>query len=187
MSDGPHRSLPMRRAWRHVAERGDKGAFTIQEISEALVPAIEQDCHADMTPGFLAGVRQILEEPSLFGNDLAARLEPLRSEAGCGIGRVLLDNVALLSAADANAFEIAQEALKAALEDRASRGARQVEEHYFRESSNPRAQNVRERLEGAISGTDFRAMAERVLSVNPRPTPAIPVKRTGLDDGVNLR
>jgi len=177
----------MRRAWRHVADRCDKRAFTAQEISEALVPALEQDCQADVTPAFLAGIRQVIEEPSLFAGDIAARLERLRPEAGCGIGRAWLDNVSLLSTADADAFVKARDALKAALEDRAHRGARQVEEHYFRESSTPRALNVRGRLEAAIDCTDFDALAERFLSANPKQTPTTPVKRTGLDDGVSLR
>lgn len=186
MSDGPHRSLPMRRAWRTVAERGDKRAFTPTEISEALVPALEQDCQVDMTQAFVNGLRRVLEEPLLFPSNVAARLEPLRSEAGSGIGRELLDNVALLSAADAEAFQVVQDSLKAALEERANRGARQVEEHYFRESSTPRALNMRGRLDEAIQCTDFGAIAERFLGVNPRGKSAAPVKKTGLDDGVSL-
>jgi hypothetical protein len=171
-----------------VAQRGDKRAFTAQEISEALVPALEQDCRADMTPEFLAGVRRVVEEPSLFGGShVAARLEPLRPEAGSGLGRALLDNVAVFSAADSDGFGIVQQALKAALEDRANRGARQVEEHFFRESSTPRALNVRGRLEEAIGCTDFTALAERILSVTPKPASGTPLKRTGLDDGVSLR
>src|SRR6266850_1284782 len=102
MSDGPHRSLPMRPAWRRVAERGDKRAFTLEEISQALAP-------------------------SLFRDDVATRMEALRPQAGAGIGRAVLDNVGLLSAADADGFAVVQEALKAALIDRANRGARQVE------------------------------------------------------------
>jgi hypothetical protein len=187
MSDGPHRSLPMRRAWQRVAERSDKRAFTAQEISEALAPALEQDCQAEMPPAFLAGVRKIVTEPSLFAGDVEARLEPLRPVAGSGIGRTLIENVAALSAADAIDVTLVQEALKLALQDHANRGARQVEEHYFREASAPRASNVRGRLEEGISCTDLDALAERILKVDPKQTPRTPLKRTGLDDGVSLR
>jgi hypothetical protein len=186
MSDGPHRSLPMRRAWRYVAERSDKRAFTAQEISEALTPALEQDCHTEMTPTFLAGIRRAIEEPSLFGGDVSARLEPLRPEAGSGIGRALLDNVALLSTADADEVAVLQEALKRALEDRAYRGARQVEEHYLRKSNAPRSQNVRGRMEQGIACSDLSALADRFLSVKPKQIPRGPAKRAGLDDGVIL-
>jgi hypothetical protein len=52
MSDGPHRSLPMRLGWKRVAECGDNRAFVSEEVSEAIVPALEQDCHAEMAEPF---------------------------------------------------------------------------------------------------------------------------------------
>ena len=79
-----------------------------------------------MSPNFLSGVRHVVEEPSLFTDDVAARLEALRPQAGSCIGRAVLENVSLLSAEEANGFTIVQEPLKAALVDRAHRGARQV-------------------------------------------------------------
>jgi hypothetical protein len=184
MSDGPHRSLPMKRRWRYVAERADKRAYTAAEISEAIGPALEQDCRDEMSPEFLSGIRRVME-PSLFRDDLPARLEALRPQAGSGLGRVVLDNVALLSPAEADGFILLKEAVKAALDDRVGRGARQVEEHYLREASAPRANNVRARLKEARSCTDFGAIAERVLSAGP--WPAAPPKQKGLDDGVTLR
>lgn len=187
MSDGPHRSLPMRPAWRRVAERGDKRAFSAEEISQALSPALEQDCRDDMSPEFLSGIRRVVEEPSLFKDDVAARLDALRPHAGSGIGRVVLDNVGLLAAAEADGFAVVQEAVKAALMDRANRGARQAEEHYLRESSAPRANNLRGRLEEGIGCTDFDAVAARVLNVDPKRPPSAPLKQKGLDDGVSLK
>jgi hypothetical protein len=49
MSDGPHRSLPMRRGWKRVAERGDKRAYASEEVSEAIIVALEQDCRQEMS------------------------------------------------------------------------------------------------------------------------------------------
>jgi len=102
----------MRPAWRRVAERGDKRACSAEEISQALSPALEQDCRDEMSPEFLSGIRRVVEEPSLFKDDVAARLEALRPQAGSGIGRAVLDNVGLLSAADADGFAVVQEAVK---------------------------------------------------------------------------
>ena len=48
MSDGPHRSLPMRQGWKRVAERGANDNFTTEQIAAAIVPALEQDWHADV-------------------------------------------------------------------------------------------------------------------------------------------
>ena len=108
-----------------------------------------------MSPNFLSGVRHVVEEPSLFTDDVEARLEALRPQAGSGIGRAVLENVSLLSAEEANCFTVVQEALKAALVDRANRGARQVKEHYLRAASAPRANDVRRRLDEGI-GCSFR-------------------------------
>ena len=187
MSDGPHRSLPMRPDWRRVAERGDKRAFTPEEISQAIAPALEQDCRDDMSPEFLNDFRRVVEEPSLFKDEVAARLKALRPQAGSGLGRVVLDNVSLLSAADTDGFAVGQKALKAALMDRANRRARQVEEHYLRKSLAPRANNVRGRLDDGIRCTDFDVIATRILSVDPKRPPSTPLKQKGIDDGVSLR
>src|SRR3989442_9513982 len=111
MSDGPHRSLPMKRRWQYVAERADKRAYTTGEISEVIAPALEQDCRDEMSPEFLGSLRRVVEEPSLFRDDVAARLEALRPQAGSSLGRVVLDNVALLSAAEADGLRLMQEAL----------------------------------------------------------------------------
>jgi hypothetical protein len=43
MSDGPHRSLPMRNHWRNLAERAAKAVFSPQEVSEALPYALHRD------------------------------------------------------------------------------------------------------------------------------------------------
>lgn len=187
MSDGPHRSLPMRPAWRRVAERGDKLAYTPEEISQALAPALEQDCRDDMSPEFLRGIRQVFEEPSLFKDAVTPRLEALRAEAGCGIARAVLDNVGLVSATEADGLAVLIDATKSALIDRAARGARQVEEHYLRRSKAPRANDVRARLEQGIASTDFEAIASRILNIDPQRLPRTPLKQRGLDDGVNLR
>ena len=63
------------------------------------------------------------------------------------MGRAILDNVGPLSAADIEGWSLLRESLKAAVQDRANRGIRQVEEHYLREATAPRANNVRARIE----------------------------------------
>ena len=186
MSDGPHRSLPMRRRWQLVAERADKRSYTVAEITGALVPALEQDCRDEMSPEFIGGLRRVAEEPSLFRDGAAARLESLRSLAGSGMGRAILDNVGPLSAADIEGWSLLRESLKAAVQDRANRGIRQVEEHYLREATAPRANNVRERIEDSIASADLDALVARVLSADPIRIPRAPAKQTGLDDGVTL-
>jgi hypothetical protein len=43
MSDGPHRSLPMRRHWKDLAERAAKAAFSPDQVCEALPLALKCD------------------------------------------------------------------------------------------------------------------------------------------------
>src|SRR5665213_3350572 len=40
MSDGPHRSLPMHRAWREVSKRADQATYTASDVCEAMPDAI---------------------------------------------------------------------------------------------------------------------------------------------------
>ena len=187
MSNGSPSSLPMRRRWKLVAERADKRSYTVEEITEALVPALDQDCRDEMSPAFIAGLRQVAEEPSLFRDVAAERLESLRPLAGSGMGRTILDNVGPLAATDIEGWSLLKESMKAAVQDRANRGIRQVEEeHYLREATAPRANNVRGRIEDSAARADLDGLVASVLSADATRIPRRPAKRTGLDDGVTL-
>lgn len=43
MSDGPHRSLPMRKHWKDLAERADKAAYSATDVAEALPVALQKE------------------------------------------------------------------------------------------------------------------------------------------------
>jgi hypothetical protein len=187
MSDGPHRSLPMRRGWKRVAERGDKRAFASDEVSDAIIIALEQDCHREMPAPFLDAAWRIFSdpEPSLFAVQISPQLETLRQLAGPGIGRLVLEQAILVAERGKTGMAGLVEAMTNALTDRAAKGARQVEEHYCRESTTPRAKRVRARIEEGISGAVVDRLARRILKVEQthglRPT-----MRQGLDDGVKF-
>ena len=55
MSDGPHRSLPMRPWWRQVALRADKSAFEVAECAEALTVALERGVRGGAAAEFSSG------------------------------------------------------------------------------------------------------------------------------------
>lgn len=188
MSDGPHRSLPMRPGWKRVAERGANSVFTTDQIAAAIVPALEQDCRAEMDSGFLDDICAVFhaQENSLFKEDVRPQLEQLRQDAGCGIGRVFLDNVIQLSASAAAELDVLACAMTDALIDHAARGARQVEEHYLRKSTTPRAQNTRARIEQSIASSPIEALARQILKMSTGPSPRPALKQQGLDDGVRL-
>jgi hypothetical protein len=43
MSDGPHRSLPLRKAWKELAKRGDQGTYDAEQVAEAAAGALASD------------------------------------------------------------------------------------------------------------------------------------------------
>jgi hypothetical protein len=180
----------MRRGWKRVAERGDKHAFATEEISAALIPALEQDCREEMSREFLNGLCAICrdQESSLFKDQIEPQLNALRSSAGAGIGRIVLDYAIQISADDEQGLNIAEGAMTRALTDRACRGARQVEEHYFRESTAPRSQRVRDRIEQAIglSAPRIAGLAHQLLRLDSGRSERPAIRQQGLDDGVRL-
>ena len=186
MSDGPHRSLPMRPKWKRVAESADNTAFGADEICNALVPALEEDCRSEVSADFLDGLRRFCtdQETLLFKKEALPALESLRDLSGSGMGRVVLEHAIQAAATGSVGIDIAEKAMNHALRDRGARCARQVEEHYCRESSVPRANQVRGRIEKAIGDADIAGITRRVL--NPGTGRATVEKRAGLEDGVKL-
>jgi hypothetical protein len=91
MSDGPHKSLPLRSYWKNFAERAAKGAYSIEEASEALHVALKKD----LREAPLAIVRGILigdEQESLFGDENLERLEILRQTSpGSSMANMVID------------------------------------------------------------------------------------------------
>ena len=188
MSDGPHRSLNMTRAWKKVAERCDKRAFSCEEVSESLVAALEKDCLREIIPGFLDTAWRIFSdpEPSLFITRIGEQLETLRRQAGSGIGHSVLDQAILGAERGKTGRDGLVEAVKNALIDRAAKAKRQIEEHFCRESSNLRADHVRTRMEESISGAALDGLARRLLKAERAMEKQSMLKR-GLDDGVSLK
>jgi len=178
----------MRRGWRKVAERAANPAFAPEEICNALSPALAQDWNDDVPINLIRGIDDILgDQQDLFKEQKVLRLESLRpTTAAHGFGKVLLDCAIQLATNGEAGPEAAVEAATNALAVRASRGARQVEEHYCRKSKAPRAQKVRARIEQGIGGASLHGLARQLLKRDPAPALRTPPKQQGLDDGVRL-
>ena len=188
MSDGPHRSLNMARAWKRVAERSDKRAFSREEVSDSFVAALEKDCLREITPGFLDTAWRIFSdpEPSLFVTKISDQLEILRRLAGSGIGRSVLDQAIFCAERGKTGREGLVEAVKNALGNRAAKATKQIEEHFCRQSTNPRADHVRTRMEEGIRGAALDGLARKILKVE-KSTGKQSTLKQGLDDGVKLK
>ena len=180
----------MRHAWKQLAKRADKNAYDSQDVADAVCPALEADWAVEIPQEFMNQLRDFCADTqgSLFGGQKDADLEALkRLAAGCGsLGGVLADFAAQAVAGGKLGDEALQEAALNALHDRALRDARQVEEHYCRESTTRRAANVRSRIETGIASAPIGALAGRLAS-RPGAATAAPPKHQSLDDGVRLR
>jgi hypothetical protein len=188
MSDGPHRSLPMRRSWKRVAECADNQVFEREEVGNAIIRALEQDCKEEVNPEFMSNLWRVCsdQEGYLFKDDVRPQLEALRGTAGCGIGRVVLDLAIETCASGTTGLGFRLKTMTDALTDRMARCARQVEEHYCRKSTEPRANSVRERIEQATDRAAIEGLARQILKLEPGRPDHPPLKREGLDDGVRL-
>ena len=189
MSDGPHRSLPMRNGWKKLAERGDGRLHTDEQVRDAIPLALADDWREERCDDFMGHVKAVL-----LGSDQSGLFQPTRDEtvdalkklpgSGYPMRRILTD--ALIQAVgDGHIGE--QAMLKGAadaLAIRCSAGARQVEEHYLRAGSERRAEGVRARIEEGASRSDFDAVARQFCKLEKTSPPN---KYDGLDEGVQIR
>jgi hypothetical protein len=60
MSDGPHRSLRMRTAWKKLAERADMPNRPPAEVEEAVCPALAADWRNEISDRLLPELRSAL-------------------------------------------------------------------------------------------------------------------------------
>lgn len=188
MSDGPHKSLRMRRGWKRVAEWADNSAFEGEEVQEAIITALDGDCRSEITPDFMTRLIDVCDGQalSLFGNALALGLEGLRPVARYGMERVVLEFAIQTSEGGVRGTDIPVKAVVDALIDRLARNARQVEEHYCRRSNLPRAGRVRQRIERGADRETLERLARGILKREPGSQDRPSAKRDGLDDGVRL-
>lgn len=186
MSDGPHRSLPMRRWWRKVAERADKPAFSVSECAEAIAVAMERECREGLRPRFREGLQGLHSEPGLFGTAESPQLRSLALEAETPLERCVMDNIAILTPEDWKDFNRISKAVSNAMRDGTPRFLSQIEEHTLRAAPR-RAQHVRERLNEAVQAANLEEVTRRVLQPSTRTAPANVKPKTGLEEGVTLR
>ncbi len=182
MSDGPHRSLPMRPGWKRVAERAHNRNYEPSQVQEALLLALVNDCRIELSDSFVSSFYGAYG--TLLKEDLPNQLEGLRGAAGAGLGRTVLDYAIQLVVSGETGADAAEHALRNALTDRAARCARQVEEHYRRTLKNRSTLDIRGRIEKAITGIE--GLARQVLKLEPKTLKRTPSKHQGLDDGVPL-
>lgn len=189
MSDGPHRSLNMRRGWKKVAEIADNRASALEEIEEAADSALSADWRADVPEAVASAICEILggQQDSLFRDQKVMQVEALRrNTAGQGLGQLVIECALHQLISKKSGTDVAVEAVAEALCIWSVRHNRQIEEHYCRDSTQRRGQNLRARIERGIGAASLKGLARQFLKLGGAAVPRTPPKRTGLDDGVRL-
>lgn len=183
MSDGPHKSLPMKRRWKRVAERASKPAYTAEQLHEAVDVALREDWRAEVTSEFRAALDIAVGDGLLFADQAQRDVQELGRRFASPLQSAILDEVA--GALDMGLRDqLAIEAgVAGALAQRGFRAVRQIEEHIVRDLGRA-PPGLRERLEGSISEARVRDIAKDVLAGSRRR--ARPVRYDGIEDGPPL-
>lgn len=180
----------MRRRWKAVAEVADTEATSLSEIVPRMLNALSQDWREEITAGLQAALRDIFaraDQLLMFPEQRRSELDRLsRDTAGQPLARVLIECVDQSLTGGQYGEEGLENAARRALELHVTRGVRQVEEHYLRESTAPRAGRVRDNLGQAAASCDLTSWARRLTRIDEGPTTVRLPKSDGLDDGAPL-
>jgi hypothetical protein len=187
MSDGPHRSLPMRPAWRGLSARADNQNHTRDEVADALMRAVRSDFRNEVSPAHVTALRRIFDRD---GNALGMReiaLAQLKEAAPLASGSVFgskLQEWASLAASEGKLTRAAfEEAVRKAALESTYGGIRQASEHYVRKSTDRRADRLEGRLRDAAAHLKAATLGARLLApVGARRS----IRRAGLDEGVAI-
>lgn len=189
MSDGPHRSLKMNRPWKRVAECADNTAYSIAELAGAFLPALDRSCRDEVPEGVWRGLKASFtdHQQTLFADQKIERISALRMQAsGLPLGCALIDAAIQAASNGAHGEDALVEVTTRALAQRAARGNKQVEEHYYRKSSEQRTERVRGRLENGLRQAALATLAQQHLNIGAAPKVSRSAKQAGLDDGVQF-
>lgn len=187
MSDGPYCSLPMRPAWKKVAEKAENEAFDRKEVSEAIECATEKDWHRDVPKALVSSARQLLCGEEEFSGVTLRSIDELRqSFPGCVMGNTFLEYLEIAVEEGMRGTHALKQAVVGTLNHHSGSCKLQIEEHYLQESNAGFSRRVRQRIEDAEKVTGFAQIADRVIEPGSRRMPSRRM-RDGIEEGVKIR
>jgi len=189
MSDGPHRSLPMPKAWKEFARKGDEKIYGAEDVRDAAIYALSRDFVNEVSGKLLRALRNIFDGVgnSLLMGDVAIHaLEDARHlAAGSVFGSAAVRWCEEYVQAGAFGRDSFHEAIGCAVKERGYAGQKQVQEHYLRKSGSRRADGVASRIGSAIDGLSSRDLGRSFTGDGERAK--APRKKTDIDQGVPLQ
>ncbi|MEM9704437.1 MAG: hypothetical protein AAF850_00015 [Pseudomonadota bacterium] len=173
MSDGPYKSLKMRKAWRDVAERAHKDAFSLEERADGMCVALHDDFKRDVGKSALNAIANVLietEQGNLFADQAGAELEAIRnSQRSTGFFDSIIEHIQVATHQGFTGEPALIEGLNRAGIDQARGNIRAVEEHYHRDTPNAegaeKAASVRANLDATLQTDRVRAFGAEVIQL----------------------
>lgn len=183
MSDGPYKSLPLRRHWKHFAKIAQNAASSHSECLEALNRALLQDIKIDATDKLHNRVFDIIDNnDDLFGPDsqelddaASAFSKSYLDDFTVDAAKMLVNNQSKAASSNGIKLLLADEIL--------SRTFRTIDEHYKREGSLGQYSRIRNRMNSMRDESALNVISNWSNKIKI-PTPH---KYRGLDDGVSLQ
>lgn len=189
MSDGPHRSLPMRKPWKELAKRGDQCAYDSEQVAAAATSALASDFKNEVSWSLISALKSVFQgqDNSLMLPEIAVKqLEDLRGlAAGSVFGRNAVEwSIELVNEGRLEPNAV-YEAIGLAAKDRGFANTRAIHEHVLRETNPQRAAGVAARLNSAIGGLPEGRLGSMLMERRPSGTRRLR-KSTSVDEGVPL-
>ena len=191
MSDGPHKSLPLRRAWKRVCAVAGNTAHGLDEVVERLLPALAADVRHEVGEAFAAKLRKILEpdaEQLTLFSDVRDQLAALRREQCSPFQSDLIDSVDDAIRDGLKGLDALTTGAKVAIDTRASATINSVVEHYLRKAPHEAAVGVGRRLSAGLkeAAAQVGALASGLATGRLAVAVPGPAPRSDLDDGPSL-
>ncbi|MGH0224554.1 hypothetical protein NKZ03_00220 [Sinorhizobium meliloti] len=190
MSDGPHKSLPLRHGYQRVAAWAFRPAFSINQIGEAAEVALLRDVAIEVAPT-LKQIVAIADGQDLLSLALSVndQLDRLRVDPAVdALAASTVEGAQMAVKEGYRGIVALEKGLASALSERLAAGGRAMEEHYLVKLGPGACQQIRRRINETIghmntNGT-FDRMAKSILGDR-----SVSVARThtihdGLDQGV---
>ena len=173
MSDGPYKSLPLRKSWRTVTEYAHKPAFTADECAKAMRAALHQDFKRDVPKEMMSAIKVVMlntAQGSLLPTLALTELDNIRhANPVSGLGDAIIEHTQLALHKGKTGSEALQEGCQQAAVDYARSNILAVEEHYRREpakfQNERKTVSVRARLQETLSTSTVRVVGREVVAM----------------------
>ncbi|WP_404425499.1 hypothetical protein [Thalassospira australica] len=187
MSDGPHRSLPLKRHWKRFAQKAANGAYSIEEVQEELERALSKELK-DARLDLLERIFLEEEQGQLFEDEKLERANRLlESVEGSTVFLTAAESAIETIMENKHGEEAIKHVLRSVADEIFQKHARSIEEHWQREAGYRGIRTIRNRLNWLRSNFSYRKTSQprsdASSTINRRNRN---VSRTGLDEGPAL-